>query len=318
MFGYQVATGATRSVGLAAGVGDDLPAQCKNWLQRVGCDLGGLMLRPRQTPRAWQILEDDGRRTEVWRTEFGPEVIAMLRPHFDELPAVYQQPRSCHLAVHPLDPPMTLLHNLRKATSSRGGLLSVEPYTFARTPPSPQQLTELVTAGDIFTPNRREAASLVGRAPPLEMADRLIEAGAKIVAIRCGENGSVVKDSTTGEAWQVPAVRDIEVVDVTGCGNTYCGGFMGGMDQGLGILDSALWGAVAASFMAEAQGVPTATPVELRAEALRRVEALRPKAVQLSAPVARRQGLQVGACMLRRPRAGANVRLGGRALARLR
>jgi hypothetical protein len=46
------------------------------------------------------------------------------------------------------------------------------------------------------------------------------------------------------------------VVDVTGCGNAFCGGFVAGLHAGLSMLDAARWGCVAGSIMAEWQGVP--------------------------------------------------------------
>jgi hypothetical protein len=57
---------------------------------------------------------------------------------------------------------------------------------------------------------------------------------------------------------QVPAVPDTRVVDVTGCGNAFCGGFLAGLDSGLNLQQSGIWGCVAGSIMAEAQGVPVA------------------------------------------------------------
>jgi hypothetical protein len=57
---------------------------------------------------------------------------------------------------------------------------------------------------------------------------------------------------------QVPAVPDTRVVDVTGCGNACCGGFLAGLQAGQGLHSSAVWGSVAGSIMAEAQGVPAA------------------------------------------------------------
>jgi hypothetical protein len=38
----------------------------------------------------------------------------------------------------------------------------------------------LVSTGHIFSPNEREAASLVGPGPPLEMIERLSELGAEV------------------------------------------------------------------------------------------------------------------------------------------
>lgn len=66
LFGYQLYQTQPVAVGLAAGVGADLPLPCRDWLGRCGVALDGLLLQPDcPTPRAWQVLEDDGRRAEV-------------------------------------------------------------------------------------------------------------------------------------------------------------------------------------------------------------------------------------------------------------
>src|SRR5512145_1811864 len=55
-------------VGLVSGVGHDLPASALEWLKSSGIDIAGLRLSDHwPTPRAWQLLEADGRRTQVWR-----------------------------------------------------------------------------------------------------------------------------------------------------------------------------------------------------------------------------------------------------------
>ena len=53
-------------------------------------------------------------------------------------------------------------------------------------------------------------------------------------------------------------MSDTQVVDVTGCGNAFCGGFLSSFDRSRDVLKSALWGGVAASCMAEEMGVPKA------------------------------------------------------------
>ena len=79
-----------------------------------------------------------------------------------------------------------------------------------------------MSAGDIFSPNEVEAASIVGPGTPLELVQRLAAAGAAVVCLRRGADGAVVHDAATGETWSVPAVfgggDSGKVVDVTGQG----------------------------------------------------------------------------------------------------
>ncbi len=69
LFGFQVAhsalSGGMAGVGLTAGVGQDIPESCLAQLHNLGCDTQGLITYQRPTPRAWQVFEADGRRTQV-------------------------------------------------------------------------------------------------------------------------------------------------------------------------------------------------------------------------------------------------------------
>jgi sugar/nucleoside kinase (ribokinase family) len=51
---------------------------------------------------------------------------------------------------------------------------------------------DLVSSGHIFSPNEREAVSLVGPGPPLELIERLSELGAEVVVLRRGPLGCIV------------------------------------------------------------------------------------------------------------------------------
>lgn len=271
------------AVALAAGVGEHgAPHEVVRWLERAGVATDGLHRTPgARTPRAWQILEPDGRRTQVWRTEAGPELYAMLRPGLAELPPRLRGARAYHLGVHPQHFDLAHLVELR-----RGGdaTLSVEPFTAADGPVDEKRLAQLLGAGDVFSPNAAEAASLVGEAPPLETLARLARAGATgVLTLRCGGDGAAALDVRTGEAWEVPAVLPPErVADVTGCGNAFCGGFLASMLAGEPLLDALLFGSSAAAYMAEAVGVPDEPPAALRDAAMERAAALRPRAVRLA------------------------------------
>jgi hypothetical protein len=88
--------------------------------------------RYRATPRAWQITEHDGRRTQVWRTPACPALYAMLRPPAAVLPPQYAAARAFHIGVHPERPDLTLLNALK--AGNPGALVSVEPFTHATSP----------------------------------------------------------------------------------------------------------------------------------------------------------------------------------------
>ena len=104
----------------------------------------------------------------------------MLRPKFDGLPEHFRRARSFHIGVHPLHPPLKLLRELRQAAHSRGGLLSVEPYTSAEERPTREQLQTLLSAADIFSPNQLEAESMVGSGERCEAVILLVDLSALV------------------------------------------------------------------------------------------------------------------------------------------
>ena len=268
--GPQTAFGMTLwadRVGLVSGVGADLPPEALAWLEAVGIDAGGLRHTDWPTPRAWQVLEADGRRTQLWRIS-GPAVGAQLGRSLDRLPLAYRAARGFHLGVHPEEPGLEFIETLRDL----GATVSVEPFRIPERPLTEGELRALLSAGQIFSPNRREVEALVGPGDPLELIERLAGAGAVVVALRQGPLGALVNRADTGETWQIPAVN-VAVVDPTGAGNAFCGGFLAGWIETGDLRRAGLCGAVAASFLVEQVGLP-APRADIREEAKRRLAGL--------------------------------------------
>jgi sugar/nucleoside kinase (ribokinase family) len=260
------------AIGLSAGVGADCPVEAMTWLNQIGIDPSGL--RPSTewpTARAWQVCEADGRRTQVWRIP-GPAIGVQLGRSLDKLPPAYRQAKGYHLGVHPEEPDLDFIYSLKKI----GAVVSVEPFRGPVRPLSTAELQTLVSAGDIFSPNQAEAEALVGPAEPLELLHRLAEAGAGIVALRQGALGTLAFRADTGETWHIPAVN-VSVVDPTGAGNAFCGGFLAGWAQFRDLRLAGLYGAVAASFMLEQIGLP-ALATDFRQIARQRLAQIEPEA----------------------------------------
>ncbi|XP_057870295.2 uncharacterized protein C16C9.01c [Cryptomeria japonica] len=296
-FGAKIWADDANNIGIASRVGSDFPFPCKRWLQDMGIDLSGLLMWSSPTLRAWQILELDGSRTQVWRITMGDEVLDMLRLPLSSLPMMYRNARVYHIGVHPSGRDVGFIKELR---STGAEIVSVETYTHALDIVTRSELIELVSSGNIFSSNEKEAASLVGPGSPMEMIERITELGAEVVTLRRGPFGSIVHRSDTRETWEIPAFHAIcasqspslqgentvgKVVDPTGCGNTFCGAFAMGWWKTRDLLTSGLWGSVAASFMAEYEGVPPPQLSDWRKQAQMRLDMLRPYAKNLFLPM---------------------------------
>ncbi|MBK8047105.1 MAG: hypothetical protein IPK16_08275 [Anaerolineales bacterium] len=182
-FGMRLWT--QQPIGLCGGIGPDFPPAAQAWLAALEIDTTGVRVDPvAPTPRAWQVMEWDGRRTQVWRTPNAATSHHLaLRP--DLVPAPYWQARGFHGGVHPEHPNLALLQALRGA----GICVCLEPFRAAAQPLSDAAVRELVTHCDLFSPNLSEAASLVGPGDPDVLAMRLLDAGAPRVALRMGQEG---------------------------------------------------------------------------------------------------------------------------------
>ncbi|GBL38171.1 uncharacterized protein C16C9.01c [Anaerolineaceae bacterium] len=252
-------------VGLAAGVGADFPQTARDWLQAAGIDTSAVRQTAQPTLRAWQLLEADGRHTQVWRS---PSSALPVNLALDTatLPATHRSLQGLHTGIHPEEPNLQRLQALRAITR----VLSIETWRAAPSPPSPAAVRTWLQLADIFSPNLREAESLVGAGEPLLLAQRLIELGGRVIALRMGAAGVLVC-APNQPALHLPALEVRIATQPLGAGNAFCGGFLAGWAATADAASAAAYGTVAASFMLEQPGLPPA-PATLGAEAQRRLQ----------------------------------------------
>ena len=253
-------------LGLVGYLGDDAPEPFVAHLQRLGVSPVGLVHRAGlPTPRAWQLFETDGKRTEVFRTSLSEFVANQVR--FDELNAELKQSSGFHVQWGGSMKETTRLVRQLKMTNP-SAVVVFEPIDdflgLDRAAWAP-----LLRECDVFLPNLEEAATLTGKSSPADMATVLLDWGADRIVIRMAEQGIWVQDRR-GNRWQIPAVPT-QVVDVTGAGNAFCGGLLAGLVEDLPFLETALRGLVGASFAIEQVGVPE-TLVPGSPEAFRRLD----------------------------------------------
>ncbi len=84
--------------------------------------------------------------------------------------------------------------------------------------------------------NEVEMQTLTGLSDPYSAARKLHEWGVKEVCITLGSEGSLV--FIDDSFYEVPAYSPKEVVDATGCGDTYSAGYLWSRQQGISPLES--------------------------------------------------------------------------------
>jgi len=259
----------TQEIGFVASVGPDFSPQHRTQLAAYGIDLSGVRVRKDiHTPRAWQIFDEDERRIEIFRTD--EEEFRQTQPTFAHIPAHYLQAKGYHLLRDNLPELSDLIEQLRGANPKVLLLWELCPPQIEA---DPRQIRSILERVDIFCPNHSEATHLCDRTEVEEILEELVAWGARVVALRLGKEGSAVRAREGKESWRIPVVPT-KIVDVTGAGNAYCGGFLVGYSQTGDPETAGLYGAVSASFAVEQVGIPYIDAAK-QAEAQRRYQTLR-------------------------------------------
>lgn len=252
-WGMAAALRSGERVGLVAGVGRDLDERLLAPLIAAGIDLTGVRVTDLPTPRAWQVTETDGRRTQVWRVPL--ESLGMqLARRWDVLPEAYRAAQHFHWGIHPDDPAAPAF---AAELTARGRRVSLEPFRPPQRPLDDEALRALLTACAVFSPNWDEATRLTGLTDYRAMLERCRTLGGQILAVRRGLHGADVWDLQAGRGVRVPAVQTT-VVDAVGAGNAFCGALLARLADGLS--EAACHAVVAASYLVEQVGLPAALP----------------------------------------------------------
>jgi sugar/nucleoside kinase (ribokinase family) len=104
---------------------------------------------------------------------------------------------------------------------------------------------------DYLLPNDEQVLAFTGAGDLAEGARSLLERGVGCVAATRGAEGALVVDADGAE--EVPAF-DVEVVDTTGCGDSFSAGFLRGLALGRSRRDAAVLGCAAAALVAQGLG----------------------------------------------------------------
>jgi sugar/nucleoside kinase (ribokinase family) len=231
-------------VRIVAPLGSDYPVE----LLQGRIDLSRCLPLPHSL-RNWGLYEEDGRRHFVsrscsrnWR-QFcpGPE---------DALSAAQT---AAHVAAMPRDVAIDLVAELRAQQAS---IISLDLDDHDLSGPGILEETiDLLRAVDLFLPSWRDVSGIVPAKEPRAALRQLRQLAPEplLIAIKCGPNGVYAHLRGSNRWLHVPAV-DVKVVDATGAGDAFCGGFLARFMRDRDPVESLIHGAVSASLCVERQG----------------------------------------------------------------
>jgi sugar/nucleoside kinase (ribokinase family) len=140
-------------------------------------------------------------------------------------------------------------------------IIAVDPHYQGIYPQFQDTWNELLKKIMIFLPSEEEFIrffSLEAQESLSEYIPYLKEIssrGPQIVGVKLGARGVIVYDRAAESIWHIPAYPVKEIIDVTGCGDAFCGGFMSNFVQDKDAYNSAVHGIISASFNLEQYGV---------------------------------------------------------------
>ncbi len=283
-------------VGIVAVVGYDWPAEYTTTLSQSAIDTSGLISKDGETLRAWTIYELSGYRRYFSRNT---EVVVLTPSPFssspltaDEAAAFSEAARRVHIRNSPR--PEELAPHLWNAESIHICPMRLEsildwieylekkPNIFVSVDMLPYHLNgnlddpnllKLLRRADAFIPSEIEAESLVPDYDIQTFCRGIAARGPKIVVIKKGDHGATLYERDPDRFFEVlpyPA----NVADLTGAGDSFCGGFVAGYLETGDALQAAYYGTTSASFIIEGFGGLHALKVK-RAQAEKRLAGLR-------------------------------------------
>ncbi len=197
-------------------IGDDFDKPMLETLKSRGVELEGLQVREGEKSFFWAgKYHYDLNSRDTLDTQLN--VLADFQP---VVPASYQD---CEfLMLGNLDPrvQMEVIRQIEK----RPKLVVLDTMNFWMES-SMDQLLEVIKKVDVITINDEEARQLSHEYSLVKAARKILQLGPKYVVIKKGEHGALLFDKE--HMFYAPALPLEEVMDPTGAGDTFAGGFIG-------------------------------------------------------------------------------------------
>ena len=150
------------------------------------------------------------------------------------------------------------------------GILSVDAQGYLREvrgekvyPVDWENKIEALKYIDVLKVNEHEAEVLTGYKDLKQAAIQLAEWGVKEVLLTLGSMGSIIY--AEGQFYQIPAYPPREVVDATGCGDTYAMGYLYMRSQGASYDEAGKFAAAASTIKLEKSGPFNGTEDDIKA-----------------------------------------------------
>ncbi|MSR44090.1 MAG: sugar kinase [Phycisphaerales bacterium] len=248
---FAAAASKLSPVRVVAAVGGDWPAEHREILATLqGVCIAGLETRPQSKTFAWGgRYFDDVNRRETLFTEVG-----VLQEAPPIVPALYRDSELIFLGnTHP-----SVQLGFIDQFPHRTLVVADTMDLWIRT--AHGELTELLRRVDGLIINDSEACELTGFRNAISAGRKILDFGPRFVVVKKGEHGAILIHRDGMAVVPAYPIDDAHVVDPTGAGDSFAGGFMGHIaresrDDFVALQSAMAHGTVVASFALESFGL---------------------------------------------------------------
>lgn len=212
---FSVAASLFGKVRVVGVVGDDYLESDKKILRDRNVDLTGMQTVPGQTFHWEGSYEQNLNEAVTLKTELN--VFAAFNP---QIPENYKSSKYVFLAN--IDPTLQLQVLAQMTKPLFVGMDTMNYWISSKK----QELLNVLSKIDIVFMNETEAKMLTQLKNPITAIKKIAEMGPEFVVIKRGEYGSTLYSKADG-FFQLPALPVENVVDPTGAGDSFAGGFFG-------------------------------------------------------------------------------------------
>jgi sugar/nucleoside kinase (ribokinase family) len=216
---FSVAASILSPVRVVGVVGSDYSAEDKKVLQDRKVDLTGMSVKAGQTFHWSGYYDDNLNEAQTLKTDLN--VFADFDP---VLPSSYQDSKFVFLAN--IDPVLQLKVLDQVQSPVYTGMDTMNFWIQSKK----QELLQVLKKVDILLINEGESKMLTGCANAISASAQLLKMGPEAIVIKRGEYGVILNHREKGH-FLLPAFPVAEVVDPTGAGDTFAGGFFGQLSR---------------------------------------------------------------------------------------
>jgi sugar/nucleoside kinase (ribokinase family) len=265
-----------KNAGLLARAGEDYPHEWLHNFEHYGLDTQGIHILPEQMELRNFLSYDEqfvrqqnnplahfsrlglpfpkillGFQPPAETAKF-PTEVAVSSPRPSEIPKDYLHSRRVHLCELEYPTTSRLISTFRE---NQVNTLTLDPQTKWMQSSNWSDVSLILNGLTAFLPSEQELRALFwGKTTDLvEMAHAIAAHNCELVVVKCGSQGQIIYDSASHKCWQIPAYP-VKMMDPTGAGASFCGGFLAGLKLTDDPLQAVLHGNISASLTIEGSG----------------------------------------------------------------